>query len=166
MDGGLDRQHDGTADPVGDLVPLRVWLRLLACANQIEADLRRRLRAHFDVTLPRFDLMAQLAKAPDGLTMGALSRSMMVSNGNVTGIADRLAADGLIERIADPADKRTIRVRLTKAGRDSFAAMARVHHGWVAELFADLDPPAIDQLNGLLGRLRGSVSAHLQEDLA
>lgn len=154
--------HEGTA--AGDTVPLRTWLRLLACTNQIEAELRRRLRTAYDVTLPRFDLMAQLDKAPEGLTMGALSRSMMVSNGNVTGIADRLSGDGLIERVPDPTDKRTIRVRLTPAGRASFRAMADIHRGWVSELFGDLSRDETDRLMHLLGRLRGSVGAHLQEE--
>ena len=85
---------------------LRLWLRLLTCANLVEGMVRTRLRAEFGVTLPRFDLMAQLERAPEGMTLGALSRRMMVSNGNVTGLVERLVALGQVERARDPRDGR------------------------------------------------------------
>ena len=142
---------------------VRLWLRLLACTNEIEGELRRRLRQSFDVTLPRFDFMAQLDRAPDGLTMGQISRSMMVTNGNVTGIAERLAAEGLIERRSSPDDKRTVRVTLTEAGRRAFADIAAVHHGWVADLFDGLSEHEREQLADLLARLKTSVAKHTED---
>ena len=117
---------------------LRLWLRLLTCANLVERMVRTRLRAEFGVTLPRFDLMAQLERAPEGMTLGALSRRMMVSNGNVTGLVERLVALGQVERARDPRDGRVAVVRLTAAGRGAFAAMARAHEDWIAEAFAGL----------------------------
>ncbi|MEO1223466.1 MAG: MarR family transcriptional regulator [Pseudomonadota bacterium] len=142
---------------------VRLWLRLLACTNEIEGELRRRLRQSFDVTLPRFDFMAQLDRAPEGLTMGQISRSMMVTNGNVTGIAERLAAEGLIERRTSPDDKRTVRVTLTEAGRRAFAGIAAVHHDWVADLFDGLGDDERDQLANLLARLKTSVTKHTED---
>src|SRR5690606_3017733 len=89
---------------------LRVWLRLLTCANLIESEIRSRLREHFDTTLPRFDLMAQLERSEDGILLGELSRRMMVSNGNITGLVDRLVQSGLIERRVLETDRRAARV--------------------------------------------------------
>src|SRR5690606_4285864 len=125
------------ARPEGRSAALRVWLKLLGVANRIEGEIRSRMRRRFGVTLPRFDLMAQLAKRPEGLTMGALGRSMMVTNGNVTGIAERLVAEGLVERLAQPGDRRAVLLRLTPEGEAAFAAMAAVHREWIEELFAE-----------------------------
>lgn len=141
----------------GTAEALRAWLRLLACTNVIEAEIRRRLRERFGVTLPRFDLLAQLAKVPDGLTLGELSRRMMVSNGNVTGLVERLVEDGLVVREVSATDKRSATVRLTEAGRRTFEGMAAEHGAWVAELFADLTPAEIETLGGLIGRLKASA---------
>lgn len=133
---------------------LKLWLRLLACSTQIEIEIRRRLRERFGVSLPRFDYLAQLHRHPDGLRMSALSRYLMVSGGNVTGLTDELQKDGLVERIEDPDDRRSWRVRLTAAGRGAFEAMAREHEGWVVELFAGVDLPHRQALYDGLGRLR------------
>src|SRR5215467_5492539 len=117
---------------------LRLWLRLLTCTTLIEGEVRRRLRQEFDVTLPRFDLMAQLDKTPDGMMLGELSSRMMVSNGNVTGLVERLVADGLLARKPAPNDRRAQIVRLTPAGRRVFRAMARAHEGWILRIFAEI----------------------------
>ena len=139
---------------------LRLWLRLLTCATLIESEVRARLRRHFAVTLPQFDLMAQLDKAPGGLSMGELSRRMMVTNGNVTGIAERLASDGLVTRAPSTTDRRTQMVRLTPAGRRSFRAMARIHEGWIADMLGDLDRSELVALMDGLGHAKASVRAH------
>lgn len=136
---------------------LRLWLRLLTCANLVETLVRTRLRAQFGATLPRFDLMAQLEKSPDGLTLGQLSRRMMVSNGNVTGLVERLVAQGQVERKPHEQDRRAATVRLTEAGREAFAAMARAHEGWVAEAFAGLDAADAPMLMAALARMKASV---------
>ena len=142
---------------------LRLWLRLLACTNMIEAEIRTRLREGFDVTLPRFDLLAQLEKAPDGMTLGELSRRMMVSNGNITGLVEKLAALGLVERLPHPADRRAAFVRLTEAGHASFAAMAGRHGDWIADLFGTLDAGDIDRLMTGLGALKHSVRSAVSD---
>ncbi|NNG03930.1 MAG: MarR family transcriptional regulator [Inquilinus sp.] len=139
---------------------LRLWLRLLTCTTLIEGEVRARLRRHFGVTLPQFDLMAQLDKAPDGLSMGELSRRMMVTNGNVTGIAERLAADGLVTRAPGATDRRTQVVKLTPAGRRRFRTMAQVHEGWIADLLGDLDHAEVAALMDGLGHAKQSVRAH------
>lgn len=153
----LDAETKALEHPSDHKAELRLWLRLLTCTNMVEALMRTRLRERFDATLPRFDLLAQLDKAPDGLTLGELSRRMMVSNGNVTGLVERLAAAGLIERIPHAADRRTITVRLTPAGRRDFAAMAREHEGWVADAFAGLLPEDVSALMRGLAQLKQSV---------
>ena len=147
-----------TALAESDLIEIRAWLRLLTCTNLIERRIRRNLRTSFDITLPRFDLLAQLHRAPAGLTMGALSRRLMVSNGNVTGLIERLVDEGLVERRATPADRRTQLVRLTAAGNQTLVDMLPAHHHWVAEMFAGLDRDEMTTLLDLLGRLKQSLA--------
>jgi DNA-binding MarR family transcriptional regulator len=138
---------------------LRLWLRLSACNTLIDGRLRARLRSAFDTTPPRFELMALLDKAPDGLTMGELSKRLMVTNGNVTGIVERLVRDGLATRHAAPNDRRTHFVRLTPAGRDAYRTMARAHQDWLGELTAGMEREEVVSLLGLLDRLKRSVRA-------
>jgi DNA-binding MarR family transcriptional regulator len=145
------------AERPGDHVAeLRLWLRLLTCTTMIETEVRRRLREHFDTTLPRFDVFAQLDKAPGGMTLGELSQRMMVSNGNVTGLIDRLVTDGLLARRASSRDRRVQIVKLTAAGRRSFRAMARANGDWISEIFADLDDKDIETLMRLLAKTKES----------
>jgi DNA-binding MarR family transcriptional regulator len=141
----------------GDHMALRLWLRLLACTNLVEAPLRSRLREQFQGSLPRFDLMAQLDRQPGGMKMRELSRRLMVTGGNVTGLTDRLVAEGLVERHDDPSDRRAWTVQLTPEGRRQFRAMARAHEAWVMELFSGLDAAQQAQLFELLGRLKQSL---------
>ncbi len=133
---------------------LRLWLRLLTCTHLIEARVRGALRDQFDMTLPRFDLMAQLERAPDGLKMNELSRRMMVTGGNVTGITDQLVHEDLVERVQVPGDRRAYRVRLTPRGRAQFAEMALAHEAWVVEAFGGLSEREIDTLHRLLGKVK------------
>ena len=145
---------------------LRLWLRLLSSTNLISTEVRRRLRTQFDVTLPRFDLMAQLDREKEGLRLGELSKRMMVTNGNVTGLVERLMKEGLIRRESVGGDRRVGLVTLTRAGRAAFSRMAAAHELWLAELFADLAPADIDLLMKGLAAVKHSVTAHAvaQED--
>ena len=129
---------------------LRLWLRLLKTTRRIEAQLREALRAEFATTLPRFDVMAALSRHPDGLTMSELSGVLRVSNGNVTGIVDRLADEGLLLRVPVPGDRRATQVRLTHKGHEEFAAQAAAHAGWIDALLADFAP---DEARALTERL-------------
>lgn len=153
----LDAETRAAGQPEDHKDELRLWLRLLTCTNLIETEIRRRLRAAFDLTLPRFDLMAQLERSPEGLTLGELSRRLMVSNGNVTGLVERLAEAGQVARVPHPVDRRVVHVRLTEAGRAAFAEMARAHVGWMRELFGGLSAEEVGVLMRLLGRLKQSV---------
>jgi len=137
-----------------DHAALKLWLRLLATTTQVETEIRRRLRERFGISLPRFDYLAQLHRAPEGLKMKELSRQLMVTGGNVTGLTDELEREGLVERIDSPTDRRSWIVRLTPAGRSGFEAMAAEHEQWVLDLFAGLDARAVQQLHGHLGVLR------------
>ena len=141
---------------------IRLWLRLLTCTNMIEQRLRARLREEFATTLPRFDFMAQLERAPDGLTMGELSQRMMVSGGNVSGIANQLEGEGFIDRSPVPDNRRTLCVTLTEQGRKRFADMASAHEGWVVEMLGDLSQTEHQQIMKHLGQLKRGVSP--QED--
>lgn len=136
---------------------LRLWLRLLTCTTLIEKEIRARLRLRFDVTLGRFDLMAQLDRHPDGLKMGELSRRLMVTNGNVTGLTDQLVSEGLVERRAPPDDRRSTLVRLTRNGRRVFDQMAAEHERWIVELLGALKAADRKALHELLGRLKTGV---------
>ncbi len=136
---------------------LRLWLRLLTCTLMIERRVRSRLRERFATTLPRFDLMAQLERAPDGLKMSELSRRMMVTGGNVTAITDQLVAEGLVERRAIPGDRRALAVRLTPKGRRTFDGMAAEHECWIVELLGGLKAADRDRLHALLGRLKTTI---------
>lgn len=123
---------------------LRLWLRLLRTTRGIEAELRERLRLRFDMTLPRFDVLAALDRHPKGLGLTALSRLLIVSNGNVTGLIDRLVKDGLVIRMADERDKRATFVRLTRKGEVSFRRMAGEHAVWIDELLGGIDTTGLD----------------------
>lgn len=138
---------------------LRVWLRLLATTKLIESRVRGRLQDRYATTLPRFDFMAQLDRVPQGLKMSELSARMMVTNGNVTGIADALEKDGLVTRVADPADKRALRVRLTGAGRHHFRGMAEAHERWIVEALSGVDRNELKSLIALLANVKSSVRA-------
>ena len=145
-----DRESAARAE---DHRALRLWLRLLTCSQLIERHVRSRLRSGFATTLPRFDLMSQLDRYPAGLKMNELSRRLMVTGGNVTGIVDQLVREGLVERTAD-ADRRAFRVRLTRAGERAFGEMARAHEQWIVELLAGLTRREHVELFKLLARLK------------
>ncbi|MCW0205516.1 MarR family transcriptional regulator [Achromobacter veterisilvae] len=138
---------------------LRLWLRMLTCANLVESEIRSRLRNEFDTTLPRFDLMAQLQRAPKGMKMGELSRHMMVTNGNITGITDQLEKEGLVVRAKVESDRRSSLIKLTPLGRKSFARMARAHESWVKSMFGDLPEATRNALFQALGELKLQVVA-------
>jgi DNA-binding MarR family transcriptional regulator len=156
--------HDLTAraDHEPDQAVLRLWLRLLSCTTLIENQVSSRLRNEFEITLPRFDLMAQLARSPDGVNMGELSQRLMVSGGNITGITDNLERDGLVERITPPEDRRAKIVRLTAKGRVVFDQMAQVHATWIEDWMDGLTEQEQHQLYLLLGKLKHHVSTSLR----
>lgn len=142
-----------------DALAVRTWLSLLACANLVEGRLRRRLQSRFATTMPRFDALAQLARAPEGMTMGELSQRMMVTKGNITGLVDRLVADGLVERMPVPGDRRASVVRLTEAGGALFRRMGPEMQGWIRELLAGLSHRELDDLHELVRAVKESVRA-------
>lgn len=133
---------------------LKLWLRMLSCTVRIENEIRSRLRARFGITLPRFDLMAQLERHPEGLRMGELSRRMMVTGGNVTGITDQLEREGLVVRVSDEKDRRAFAVKLTDEGRRIFSEMAAEHEGWIEELLAGVPADDKARLIELLAQMK------------
>lgn len=155
----LDAETKALEAPGAHRAELRLWLRLLTCTNLIETRIRSKLRERFDVTLPRFDLMAQLDRAPEGMTLSDLSRRMMVTNGNVTHIVEKLTASGDIDRRTADHDRRVQVISLTPSGRAEFRRMARAHGDWVGDCFAGLEPQEIEALMALLGKLKRSTAA-------
>lgn len=133
---------------------LRLWLRLLTCSQLIEKRVRAGLREQFDTTLPRFDLMAQLERHPEGLKMKELSHRLMVTGGNVTGITDQLVNEGLVERLDVDGDRRAFLVALTDHGRTTFTEMARHHEQWIVDAFQGLSPRDLESLHKLLGKVK------------
>lgn len=136
---------------------LRLWLRLFSVARLIENEVRRRLLQEFDTTFPRFDILSQVERAPDGLNLGELSQRLMVSPGNITAVIKRLVEDGLILREQNPADRRESFIHMTPLGRAAFAEMAAAHEGWIRSLTAGLDPAETRQMLGLLRKMKGAA---------
>src|SRR6201999_1804570 len=137
---------------------LRLWLRLLSCTVRIEGHVRSGLRQEFSTTLPRFDLMAQLERYPEGLRMNDLSKRLMVSGGNVTGITDQLEREGLVVRTLDRGDRRVITVKLTSAGLKRFREMAASHERWVVELLGGLSQEDRQTMLVMLSKLKSHLS--------
>jgi DNA-binding MarR family transcriptional regulator len=138
----------------GSKTRLRLWIRLLRVSRMIEGVARERLKSQFNATLPRFDVMAALYRKPDGMLMSEISRFLMVSNGNVTGIVDRLVSEGFVARAQRNGDRRTSFISLTRKGRATFADMAAAHEGWVDELLAGVSVRDAEQLSAKLKSFR------------
>lgn len=136
---------------------LRLWLRLYSCTAAIEKQVQRRFAGR-DTTLARFDLLAALDRQSEGMTMGALSRALLVSNGNVTQLVQKLAKDGLVRIAPSPADRRASIVRLTAKGRADFAGLAAAHHDWIDDLLAGMDARARENLYHALGDLKRAIA--------
>jgi DNA-binding MarR family transcriptional regulator len=150
---------DRTSGPASK-ARLRLWLRLLRLSRMIEGEVRERLRVEHATTLPRFDVLAALYRAEDGLRMSELSGALRVSNGNVTGIVDRLVADGLVERVPVEDDRRAMRVRLGIEGRAVFSMLAAHHEGWIDEIFSSVDGPEAEALSDTLR----AIAARIDEE--
>ncbi len=161
MQANADHEFRAHADQHASL---RLWLRLLSCTTRVEDKIRQKLRESFDITLPRFDLMAQLERHPDGLSMGELSRRMMVTGGNITTIVDQLEKEKLVLREVGVNDRRSFTVKLTQAGKDAFTDMAVAHEAWVADLFEGLSVSQQTELYTLLGAMKKNLQK--QEEMS
>lgn len=157
----IREKHDGALTGRSDV---RVWLRMLSCSMIIEKRLRRRFIEQFNTTLPRFDVMATLERHPDGVSMSALSRALLVSNGNVTALTRQLESDGLAVIRPAPEDKRSSIVALTEQGRRYFAELAAAHHKWIKGMFAGMDREDQGALYILLATLKTSIGAEEQDE--
>jgi DNA-binding MarR family transcriptional regulator len=160
---GADLEFIVQGAKAGQKLELRLWLRLFSTTRLISQEIRRRLRAEFDTTLPQFDLLSQLFREPGGLRLGELSKRTMVTNGNVTGLTDRLEADGLLIRETVEGDRRVTVAKLSKRGRETFAAMAKAHEGWLKELLRDVEPENVTRLLAHLAEVKRSASVRIAE---
>lgn len=136
---------------------LRLWLRMLSTTTQVEGQLKRLLREHFDITLAQFDLMAELARAGEPKTMSEISQMLMVSNGNVTGVVDRLSRDGLVERLPLETDRRAYLLTLTSKGKKRFKKMAEAHETWLKQIFSEVSSKDVEKLSKNLKTARDSL---------
>lgn len=152
----IREKHDGA---LPGRLDLRVWLRLLSCSTVIEKRIRRRFISEFDTTLPRFDVMATLARHPEGISMGDLSRALLVSNGNVTALIRQLETDGFATSQAAPGDRRSLMVALTDRGKQHFAELADAHRQWISRMFAGMSEDDLGALYALLATLKRSIAA-------
>jgi DNA-binding MarR family transcriptional regulator len=159
----IDAETKVAQDPGDHKAELRLWLRLLTCTRLIENEVRRKLRRDFDFTLSRFDLLAQLDKASDGMVLGEVSKRLMVSPGNVTSLVERLIESSHISRFPSELDGRMQIIRLTDKGRREFRRMARAHGDWIGEMFRDLSPSEIDDLMQALAALKQSVLTGIED---
>ena len=165
LEGAQELGHEARAGS-GDHAALKLWLRMLASTTHIETEIRRRLRERFGVSLARFDYLSQLHRYEGGMKMRELSRFLMVTGGNVTGLTDDLERDGLVIRESSPTDRRAWIVRLTAEGRRLFETMADAHEGWILELFSGLDSRTVQQLYEQLGQLRVQLVQNMQGERA
>lgn len=152
----LREKHDGSLSD--GRANIRLWLRLLSCAMVVEKRLKRRFAEDFGTTLPRFDVLAALDRHPEGMMMGALSRSLLVSNGNVTALVQTLVRDGWVTLAASPTDGRASIVALSTTGAAEFARLAAAHHDWIDRWLGGLDGDERVSLYGLLGKLKDSIA--------
>ncbi|MDF3350533.1 MULTISPECIES: MarR family winged helix-turn-helix transcriptional regulator [Sulfitobacter] len=142
---------------------VRLWLRLLKVVRGLEQELRDRLRREHNTTLPRFDVMSALSRHPEGLKMSQLSGVLRVSNGNVTGIADRLSEEGLVERIPVPGDRRAMMLRLTPEGAAQFARQAQAHEDWINEKLRGISS---EEARAMAARLQAFAAQTEEEEKA
>ena len=164
LDAEADAETRAAEAPAEHQAELRLWLRLFTCTTLIEGSIRRRLRVRFGETLPRFDLLAQLAKAPAGMTLSELSRRMMVSNGNLTALVERLVAAGWLERKTSMTDRRAQVVRLTPKGSAAFRRMAAENEHWIVEMTSGLETEDVEQLMRLLAKLKTSARTAIETE--
>ena len=157
---GIRIVESGTAAEQKGHLELRVWLRLLGCSGKMESILGQRLRKEFGTSLARFDVLAQLERFPEGLSMSDLSRRLIVSNGAVTGLVDKLGEVGLVSRHEDPNDRRSMIVKLTRKGREAFLRMARRHEEWVVSILGELSVEAQSELLQNLTLLQRNLDLH------
>ena len=158
---------DTIPDILGDLPKhskqsLRLWLRMLTCTNFVEKRIRNRLKEEYSITLPQFDVLSALERSKKGLTMSQLSKQLMVSNGNVTGVMARLEDDGMIQRAPLSDDRRTMIARLSPKGRKHFQKMAKAHEAWIDAMFAGLNDADIQELLDSLSGMKSSLKNYTE----
>jgi DNA-binding MarR family transcriptional regulator len=146
-----------------DHAALKLWLNLFATSQSVKVIIRRRLHEQYDTSLARFDYLAQLYRAKNGLRMQELSSRLMVTGGNVTGLTDSLEKDGHVQRISDTTDRRAFRIKMTARGKKHFEEMAKAHENWIAELFGKVSARDLEELQVLLRRLKQSVQSYSDE---
>lgn len=153
----FERKDYETGVQIQDEMELRIWLRLLTCSNLLDTEVRTRLKQTAGTTLPRFDILAQLERHKGPMSMGELSKRLMVTNGNVTGLVERLASEGMVERAPAPDDRRIQMVSLTSRGKENFANMAANHRVWIRAMMEQLTANELNSLYDLLARLKESI---------
>lgn len=145
---------------------LRLWLQLITLTTVVEKKIRRNLKMEFETTLPRFDIMATLERSSKKMTMGELTKKLLVSKGNVTGVVASLVKQGLLKRERDEGDKRTHYLSLTARGRREFAKQAKAHQSWINDYFSGLEKGQLSAMVDQLSKLKETTSQNQERGAA
>jgi DNA-binding MarR family transcriptional regulator len=134
---------------------VRTWIRFLATHSAITRELEARLMGAHALTLSDYDVLVQLARAPEyKLRNIDLAKAVVLTRSGVTRLVDGLERDGLVRRASCPSDKRGTFVALTDAGVVRLREAAATHLDAIRELFlARLGTEGREQMDALLGRL-------------
>ncbi|WP_338495289.1 MarR family transcriptional regulator [Streptomyces sp. SJL17-4] len=133
-------------DVVEDLWPVQLFARIQRLARAVDKSARAVAAAH-GVEHGEFDVLTTLQRSgpPHTLTAGALLKASMVTSGAITNRIDRMEAKGLVERVRDGDDRRTIKIRLTEHGHEVTRAAFADHLANYAQLLADVDRDVVEK---------------------
>jgi DNA-binding MarR family transcriptional regulator len=131
----------------------RVMGLIVRLSDVIEKRIDASLEA-VDLSLPKFSALKHLALAGEPLPLSELAARMICVRSNITQLVDRLEADGLVCRVVDPKDRRSVRASLTPLGRERQAAGALRMEAVRAEMAEKLRELDCDALDRALSRLR------------
>ena len=139
----------------GEIQSLRLWLQLMKCSKTIEAGVGKHLNRTYQQSLARFDVLSQLYRFGDNwATIGDVAGLVMASSGNITSLLDRMEADGLVVRRANPTDRRSHQLRMTASGHRLFADMTEEHARWIDAALDGVGGRDKERLIALLVKVR------------
>lgn len=135
----------------------RFWLQILNVHHLIYNDLNARLINESGLSIAKFDVLAQLYRFPEGISMGALSKKLKVTNGNVSGLVTRLEADGYVRRSVEPNDRRSFRASITPVGKAVFEKAMAKHQTEIGRKLSRIPLEAIEAMTGDLKQITDQI---------
>ncbi|MFF4234377.1 MarR family winged helix-turn-helix transcriptional regulator [Actinomadura geliboluensis] len=148
----------GRERPDVDVSPMGVIGRISRAQLLLGRELKR-FFAERGLESWEFDVLATLRRhgVPYELTAGELLTAAMVTSGAITNRIDRMEAKGLVERVRDTGDRRSVRIRLTPRGLETVEELVAEHAANEDRLLAALDPAERERLAGALRTLLESL---------